>query len=232
MRIRPCRSPWRRSRRWVWRRRSTPLVLPRARGTVRAVVLAAVAVVAVSAFVLSFEALAGLARLVGHTGWTAYLLPVVVDVMVAASTTALVLERPPQPAREAEATTALAAGVQAPATPVAVPVAPVADDARTGRRRNKRAGQSHGRPDGHHGAGRVVRGYHGRGARRPSGGRRKLVAAGAVKGPATDVAVAMAELAAGRSQRAAAAASGLHRTTVARLMSEVSPDQTGCEVVT
>ncbi|MBE5460994.1 DUF2637 domain-containing protein [Mycobacteroides abscessus] len=208
-------------------------VAARARGTVRAVVLAAVAVVAVSAFVLSFEALAGLARLVGHTGWTAYLLPVVVDVMVAASTTALVLERPPQPAREAEATTALAAGVQAPATPVAVPVAPVADDALVpaGGETNVQVKAMDGQTattepaelsaattaveqDGHLAA------------------AEKLVAAGAVKGPATDVAVAMAELAAGRSQRAAAAASGLHRTTVARLMSEVSPDQTGCEVVT
>lgn len=198
-------------------------VAARARGTVRAVVLAAVAVVAVSAFVLSFEALAGLARLVGHTGWTAYLLPVVVDVMVAASTTALVLERPQHLAREAEAATALAAGVQAPAAPVAVPVAPVADDAlvpagdetkvqvktmdvqtATADPAALSAATADVEQDGHLAA------------------AEKLVAAGAVKGPATDVAVAMATLAAGRSQRAAAAASGLHRTTVARLMSEVA----------
>ncbi|SKY22009.1 Protein of uncharacterised function (DUF2637) [Mycobacteroides abscessus subsp. bolletii] len=208
-------------------------VAARARGTVRAVVLAAVAVVAVSAFVLSFEALAGLARLVGHTGWTAYLLPVVVDVMVAASTTALVLERPQRPAREAEAAMGLAAGAQAPAAPVAVLAAPAADNALVpaGDQTNMQVNAMDGRAatadpaalslattdldqDGHLPA------------------AKKLVAAGAVKGSATDVAVAMAALAAGQSQRAAAAASGLHRTTVARLMSEVSPDQTGSETVT
>ncbi|MBN7300445.1 DUF2637 domain-containing protein [Mycobacteroides abscessus subsp. bolletii] len=198
-------------------------VAARARGTVRAVVLTAVAVVAVSAFVLSFEALAGLARLVGHTGWTAYLLPVVVDVMVAASTTALVLERPQHPAREPEATTRPVAGVQAPAEPVAAPAAETAADAlisvgdETKLQVNTVDGQTATadpaalsaatadvEQEGHLPAAEI------------------LVAAGAVKAPATDVAVAMAALAAGQSQRAAAAASGLHRTTVARLMSKVA----------
>ncbi|MDM2347786.1 Protein of uncharacterised function (DUF2637) [Mycobacteroides abscessus subsp. abscessus] len=206
-------------------------VAARARGAVRAVVLTAVAVVAVSAFVLSFEALAGLARLVGHTGWTAYLLPVVVDVMVAASTTALVLERPQHLAREAEVTIALAAGAQAPA---AVPVAPVPDDALVSagdeikvqvKTMDDRAAAAVAVPAAQLPAASMAQDDHLPAAER-------LVAAGAVKGPAIDVAVAMAALAAGRSQRAAAAASGLHRTTVARLMSEVSPDQTGSETVT
>ncbi|OHU53440.1 DUF2637 domain-containing protein [Mycobacteroides chelonae] len=198
-------------------------VAARARGTVRAVVLTAVAVVAVSAFVLSFEALAGLARLVGHTGWTAYLLPVVVDVMVAASTTALVLERPQHLVREAEATTASAAGVQAPAAPVAVPAVPVAAAVLTRTEGeikvqvNTMEGQTAtADPVVFHSASAgMVQDDHLPAAER-------LVAAGAVKGPAIDVAVAMAALAAGRSQRAAAAASGLHRTTVARLKSEVA----------
>ncbi|WP_255795036.1 DUF2637 domain-containing protein [Mycobacteroides abscessus] len=209
-------------------------VAARARGTVRAVVLTAVAVVAISAFVLSFEALAGLARLVGHTGWTAYLLPVVVDVMVAASTTALVLERPQHLVREAEATTRPAAGIQAPTTSVAVPATPVADDALVSagdeiqvqvKTMDDRASAAVAVP-----AAQLPAASMGQDDHLPAAER--LVAAGAVKGPATDVAVAMAALAAGRSQRAAAAASGLHRTTVARLMSEVSPDQTGCEAVT
>ncbi|WP_078311306.1 MULTISPECIES: DUF2637 domain-containing protein [unclassified Mycobacterium] len=198
-------------------------VAARARGTVRAVVLTAVAVVAVSAFVLSFEALAGLARLVGHTGWTAYLLPVVVDVMVAASTTALVLERPQHPAREAEATTRPVAVDQAPADSVAVPAAPVAAAVLTptGSEIKPQVNTMDGRAAT---ADPAV--FHSPTARMGHDGHlpaaEQLVAAGAVKGPATDVAVAMAVLAAGQSQRAAAAASGLHRTTVARLKSEVA----------
>ncbi|SHT29356.1 DUF2637 domain-containing protein [Mycobacteroides abscessus] len=179
-------------------------VAARARGTVRAVVLTAVAVVAISAFVLSFEALAGLARLVGHTGWTAYLLPVVVDVMVAASTTALVLERPQHLVREAEAATRPVAGGQAPATPAAAVLIPAEGEIKPlvkgvdGQTATADVDQ-----DGHLPA------------------AKQLVAAGAVKGPVESVAAAMAALAAGESQRAVAASSGLHRTTVARLKSEL-----------
>ncbi|KRQ29959.1 hypothetical protein AOT83_11005 [Mycobacteroides sp. H001] len=197
-------------------------VAARARGTVRAAVLTAVAVVAVSAFVLSFEALAGLARLVGHTGWTAYLLPVVVDVMVAASTTALVLERPRQLAREAEAITRPVAVDQAPADAVAVP-APMAADVR-------KLAEDQIKPQFKAVDGRAATAdpvvFHSASAGMVQDGHlsaaEQLVAAGAVKGSATDVAVAMAALAAGQSQRAAAAASGLHRTTVARLKSEAA----------
>lgn len=197
-------------------------VAARARGTVRAVVLTAVTVVAASAFVLSFEALAGLARLVGHTGWTAYLLPVVVDVMVAASTTALVLERPQHLVREAEATTRPVAGGQAPATPVAVPAGPVAAAVLT-------PVEGEIKP--------LVKGVDGQTATADPPAlslattdvdqdghlpaAKQLVAAGAVKGPVESVAAAMAALAAGESQRAVAASSGLHRTTVARLKSEL-----------
>lgn len=64
----------------------------RVRRGARFVVTVAVMVAAVAAFVLSFEALSGLMRMHGHGGWTAYLLPVAVDVLAAAAAYALVVE--------------------------------------------------------------------------------------------------------------------------------------------
>lgn len=64
----------------------------RVRRGARFVVTVAVMVAATAAFVLSFEALSGLARAHGHGGWTAYLLPVAVDVLAAAAAYALVVE--------------------------------------------------------------------------------------------------------------------------------------------
>ncbi|SIJ93541.1 DUF2637 domain-containing protein [Mycobacteroides abscessus] len=64
----------------------------RVRCGARFVVTVAVMVAAVAAFVLSFEALSGLMRMHGHSGWTAYLLPVAVDVLAAAAAYALVVE--------------------------------------------------------------------------------------------------------------------------------------------
>ncbi|MFD9829006.1 DUF2637 domain-containing protein [Tsukamurella tyrosinosolvens] len=58
----------------------------------RFVVTLAVIVAATAAFVLSFEALSGLAREHGHGGWTAYLLPIAVDVLAAAAAYALVVD--------------------------------------------------------------------------------------------------------------------------------------------
>lgn len=64
----------------------------RVRRGARFVVTVAVIVAAVAAFVLSFEALSGLMRMRGHDGWTAYLLPVAIDVLAAAAAYALVVE--------------------------------------------------------------------------------------------------------------------------------------------
>lgn len=64
----------------------------RVRRGARFVVTVAVLVAAVAAFVLSFEALSGLMRLHGHGGWTAYLLPIAVDVLAAAAAYALVVD--------------------------------------------------------------------------------------------------------------------------------------------
>lgn len=64
----------------------------RVRHGARFVVTVAVIVAATAAFVLSFEALSGLMRMRGHDGWTAYLLPVAVDVLAAAAAYALVVE--------------------------------------------------------------------------------------------------------------------------------------------
>lgn len=64
----------------------------RVRRGARFVVTVAVIVAATAAFVLSFEALSGLMRMRGHDGWTAYLLPVAVDVLAAAAAYALVVE--------------------------------------------------------------------------------------------------------------------------------------------
>lgn len=174
-----------------------------------------VAAVALGAFAVSFMTLRSLMLTFGFSPAVAAILPLVVDVTIAGASRELV--------REAEATTALAAGVQAPATSVAVPVAPVADDAlvpaggETKVQVKTMDGQTATTEPAELSSvtADVEQGGH-------LAAAEKLVAAGAVKGPAIDVAVAMAELAAGRSQRAAAAASGLHRTTVARLMSEVA----------
>lgn len=64
----------------------------RVRRGARFVVTVAVIVAATAAFVLSFEALSGLMRMRGHDGWTAYLLPVAIDVLAAAAAYALVVE--------------------------------------------------------------------------------------------------------------------------------------------
>lgn len=64
----------------------------RVRRGARFVVTVAVIVAAAAAFVLSFEALSGLMRMHGHSGWTAYLFPVAVDVLAAAAAYALVVE--------------------------------------------------------------------------------------------------------------------------------------------
>ncbi|SKE70724.1 Protein of uncharacterised function (DUF2637) [Mycobacteroides abscessus subsp. massiliense] len=73
----------------------------RVRRGARFVVTVAVIVAATAAFVLSFEALSGLMRMRGHDGWTAYLLPVAVDVLAAAAAYALVVE--PDAVREESA---------------------------------------------------------------------------------------------------------------------------------
>lgn len=88
----------------------------RVRRGARFVVTVAVIVAAVAAFVLSFEALSGLMRMRGHDGWTAYLLPVAIDVLAAAAAYALVVE--PDAVRE-EAP--VAQRVEAPATRDAEP---------------------------------------------------------------------------------------------------------------
>lgn len=171
-----------------------------------------VAAVALGAFAVSFMTLRSLMLTFEFSPAVAAILPLVVDVTIAGASRELV--------REAEAATALAVGAQAPA---AVPAAPVADDAPVPARGETKMQfkAMDGRAvtadlpalslvgadvdqDGHLPA------------------AERLVAAGAVKGSATDVAAALAALAAGQSQRAAAAASGLHRTTVARLKSEVA----------
>lgn len=64
-------------------------------GAAYRLVLAAVGVIAASAFALSWQALTALAVVVGYRGWTAGLLPVVVDATVAVATAMLVvLDRP------------------------------------------------------------------------------------------------------------------------------------------
>lgn len=73
----------------------------RVRRGARFVVTVAVIVAATAAFVLSFEALSGLMRMRGHDGWTAYLLPVAIDVLAAAAAYALVVE--PDAVREESA---------------------------------------------------------------------------------------------------------------------------------
>ncbi|CAJ1579762.1 hypothetical protein [[Mycobacterium] wendilense] len=88
----------------------------RVRRGARFAVTVAVIVAAVAAFVLSFEALSGLMRMRGHDGWTAYLLPVAIDVLAAAAAYALVVE--PDAVRE-EAP--VAQRVEAPATRDAEP---------------------------------------------------------------------------------------------------------------
>lgn len=176
-----------------------------------------VAAVAFGAFAVSFMTLRELILTFGFSPAVAAILPLVVDITIAGASRELV--------REAEATTRPVAGVQAPANSVAVPATPVAaaDLAPAEGEIKPQFNAVDGRAATAVTIPAVLRSATagiGQDGHLPAAER--LVAAGAVKGPPTDVAVAMAALAAGQSQRAAAAASGLHRTTVARLKSEVS----------
>lgn len=151
-------------------------------GTAYRLVLAAVMLIAGSAFILSWSALSALAAVAGHAGWTSMLLPVVVDATIAVSTAMLVvLDRP-------------AATGGHPAATNGHPVATPAADAMT--------------------SGITVPPSHLETAT-------ELVQSGRVRADVTAVAAAVAGLAAGDSHRAVAAATGLHRTSVARVAAEV-----------
>lgn len=153
--------------------------------------LAAVGIICCIAFALSFEKLAALAAAAGHSGHTTLLLPLLVDAVIGVATGVLVvLDRP-------------AAGtvVAAMAEPVAVADTVAVEAAETSLTTENAPAKLHvaGAADAH-----MER-------------ARELVAGGWPKAEPAAVATALAGLAAGESQRAAAAASGLHRTTVGRL---------------
>lgn len=175
-----------------------------------------VAAVALGAFAVSFLTLRDLMLAFGFSPLVAAILPLVVDVTIAGASRELV--------REAELATHLTSAVR-PGDSVVTPATSAAADGLISE--EDEATSQFNAVDG--GAAAVV-------AAQPAlhlvtadleqvghlPAAERLVAAGTVRGPAEPVAVAMAALAAGRSQRAAAAASGLHRTTIARLKSEVS----------
>lgn len=177
-----------------------------------------VAAVALGAFAVSFLTLRDLMLAFGFSPPVAAILPLVVDVTIAGASRELV--------REAEVATHLPSAVRGPGDSVIAPATSATAgglisveceatsqvNAVDGRVAAVAAAQ----PVLHLVSAEVEQVGHLPAAER-------LVAAGTVRGPAEPVAVAMAALAAGSSQRAAAAASGLHRTTIARLKSEVSP---------
>lgn len=180
-------------------------------------VMALTVVIAGSAFTLSFDALAALATRTGH-GALSPLLPVMIDATIAAATAALVvLDRPVatnmatepvtggQEVATAPATHPVTPPVPAPVTaagghPVAGPVAGGAGPVAGGHLVAVSPLTSDDAPEGEHRA-----------------RAEELVAAGVVRADPATVATALAGLATGDSQRAVAAATGLHRVTVGRL---------------
>lgn len=177
-----------------------------------------VAAVAFGAFTVSFLTLRDLMLAFGFSPTVAAILPLVVDVTIAGASRELV--------REAEVAAHLPSAVRGPGDSVVAPATSAAAGGliSVGGEATSQVNAVDGgvaavvaaQPALHLVTADVEQVGHLPAAER-------LVAAGTVRGPAEPVAVAMAALAAGRSQRAAATVSGLHRTTVARLKSEVSP---------
>nr|WP_046284134.1 DUF2637 domain-containing protein [Mycobacterium sp. UM_NZ2] len=173
--------------------------------------------IAGGAFYASYVALRDLAIELHFPPMVAPVIPLLADAGMAMSTLMVLALRPVQ----ADAVAAPATDGHAPAASPAAPVAgPVADPAAagysgTGLHLVPGHGDRHPASTSHAAAG--VDGTSMTSCDAHLGRAQKLVAAGVVKAEPVTVATALAGLADGGSHRAVAAATGLHRTSVARL---------------
>ncbi|MGX9296752.1 DUF2637 domain-containing protein [Tsukamurella paurometabola] len=172
---------------------------------------------------MSFASLAGLAQRHGHAGWIGYLLPVAVDVLAAAAAYALVVE----PATSATESDHVATAPAAAAEPVPTPgQADSFGDATVDFElpltwpdtASATAATTPAEPVEDPAAAFMAQ-------------AQQLVRDGVVRADPANVATALAALASGASQRAAASESGIHRTGISKLVAAATESSDAAETV-
>lgn len=197
-------------------------LVARAAGNSRArkAVVAGVVGVAILAFIVSYSALRDLTLAMGYPPAVAYLFPLLVDLLASISTVALLVLDVAVATAPADPATSDHAVAASPAAPVADPAA--VGSAVPGLHLVPGQGDRHVDGTGH--ATAEVDGVVLTSRDAHLGRAAELVAAGVVKAEPVTVATALAGLADGGSHRAVAAATGLHRTSIARLATAAEED--------
>ncbi|ULP45889.1 DUF2637 domain-containing protein [Mycolicibacter virginiensis] len=191
------------------------------RGWRQKAALAGAWAITAAAFAASYQQLHAYVQVLGLSSASAWLTPLIVDVTIAVASVKVLDPASVAPARVATGDHAAATSDHAVA---ASPAAPVADPATDPPAAGHSGAGLHlvaGQGDRHlTSADHAAAGVDGMPAASPDahlGRAEELVAAGVVKAPVPAVATALAGLADGGSHRAVAAATGLHRTSIARL---------------